>query len=114
MALAVAAVGLFDQLARVIAPSHLSNECDAVSLRNAFTTLYLDTIAKRVERDALRMRMAAREAAFERLRAEPYVTRGTQFEFARRMVEDAGSPGLKRSTQPARRPGRTRRRGRGK
>jgi hypothetical protein len=112
-ALSAAAFALYQRIGDVIQPNPVTDIIDSVSLTDALRTLRLGNFADRLERLVLRERLAARAAAFDRLRDEPYTDTGDQYAFASLILENAQSPGLKRLPQPRRRATKARRRRRG-
>jgi hypothetical protein len=115
--LSAAAFALYQRIGDVIHPSPVTDIIDSVSLTDALRTLHLGSLADRLERVVLRERLAARAAAFDRLRDEPDTDTVDQYAFTSLILENAQSTVLKRLPQPrrratkARRPCRRRRRG---
>jgi hypothetical protein len=112
--LAAAARALYERVVDVIRPNPITGTVDSASLTDAVRALGLHSLADRLERIALQERIAARNAAFERLRAEPYTDTGDQFAFAGLILESAQSTGLRPLPRPRRRVTRARRRRRGR
>jgi hypothetical protein len=95
---------MIDRLVAAMRPNDLTNVCDTSSLVESLQRLELGRLADLVDNEALRSRIANRDAALDRLRREPYADTGMQFELARLMLQQAPSPPLKPSRPTRRKP----------